>query len=308
MRFLILGAGGLGGYFGGRLIEAGEDVTFLVRPGRAALLAAKGLVVRSPAGELNLPPPPCVDAASVRPKYDVVVLSCKAYDLADAMDAISGAVGPDTAILPLLNGLRHIDALVARFGATRVLGGLCLISAALGSDGAVEHYTPLHRLFFGELDGRRSERVERIGAIFARCNFDSRVSDDILQEMWEKWCTIASLAGITCLMRASVADIVAAGGSELALDLLAECAAIASFNGHPPSETARSRTAVMLTAPGSSMTASMCKDILRGGRVEADHIVSELLRRGDPAASYPLLRIVQLHLLAYEAQQRRLAA
>lgn len=307
MRFLILGAGGLGGYFGGRLIAAGADVSFLVRPGRAALLAARGLVVRSPAGDLALPPPRCVDAATVRPDYDVVVLSCKAYDLADAMDAIAGAVGPDTVILPLLNGLDHIDALLARFGAARVLGGLCQISAALGSDGAVEHYTPLHNLFFGELDGRRSARVARIAEIFAACNFDSRASDDIRQEMWEKWCTIASLAGVTCLMRAAIGDIVEAGGAGFALDLFAECCAIARFNGHAPGDAAQARTVAMLTTPASPMTASMCKDILRGARVEADHIVSALLRRGDPAASYPLLRIVQLHLLAYEAQRRRCA-
>jgi 2-dehydropantoate 2-reductase len=241
------------------------------------------------------------------PEYDVIVVGCKAYDLDSAMDAIEAAVGPRTMILPLLNGLRHLDALAARFGRERLLGGLCQISAALDEQGAVEHFTPLHNLIFGELDGGVSPRVEALAKIFARARFDERLSEEIVQEMWEKWCTIASLAGMTCLMRASVGDIVAAGAAEIALQLFAECRAIASFNGHAPQAPAIERTTAMITASGSPVTASMYKDILRGAPTEADHIVSELLRRGDPAQAYPLLRVVQAHLLAYEAQRKRLA-
>ncbi|MEN3110271.1 2-dehydropantoate 2-reductase [Uliginosibacterium paludis] len=307
MRFLILGAGALGGYFGGRLAEAGEDVTFLLRPRRAAQIAQTGLVIRSPAGELHLPSPQCVQADALTPEYDVVLLGCKAYDLDSAMDAIEPALGPQTMILPLLNGLCHLDVLAARFGHERLLGGLCQISAALDAQGAIEHFTPLHNLIFGELDGGTSPRVEALAAAFARARFDERLSPDIVQEMWEKWCTIASLAGMTCLMRATVGDIVVAGGAEIALQLFAECRAIAAHNGHAPQAQAIERTTAMITASGSPVTASMYKDILRGAPTEADHIVSELLRRGDPAQSYPLLRVVQAHLLAYEAQRKRLA-
>lgn len=308
MRFLILGAGALGGYFGGRLIEAGEDVTFLLRPKRAMQIAQTGLCIHSPAGDFSDPSPQIIQADGVRPEYDVIVITCKAYDLEQSMDAISAAVGPETMILPLLNGLRHIDVLAARFGREHLLGGLCQISAALDAEGAVEHFTPLHNLIFGELDGHFSTRVEQLAAIFGKARFDGRLSTDIVQEMWEKWCTIASLAGITCLMRATIGDIVAAGGSGLALKLFAECCQIAASNGHAPGQSATDRAVDMITAEGSPVTASMYKDIVRGAPTEADHIVSELLRRADQTADHLLLRAVEAHLLSYEVQRKRLAA
>ena len=137
MRFLVVGAGAIGGYFGARLLEAGRDVTFLVRPARAEKLAATGLVVTSPAGDVALPTPPTVLAADLREHFDVVVLSCKAYDLDGAIESFAPAVGPSTAVVPLLNGMRHLDALDARFGADRVLGGSCFISARLGEGGQI---------------------------------------------------------------------------------------------------------------------------------------------------------------------------
>lgn len=308
MRFLILGAGALGGYFGGRLIEAGEDVTFLLRPKRAAQIAQTGLIIRSPAGDFSMPSPQVIQAEGVRPEYDVIVLACKAYDLEQSMEAIAGAVGPETMILPLLNGLRHVDVLSARFGREHLLGGLCQISAALDAEGAVEHFTPMHNLIFGEPDGHFSTRVEQLAVVFGKARFDGRLSTDIIQEMWEKWCMIASLAGITCLMRASVGDIVAAGASGFALKLFAECCAIAAHNGHAPGQPAMDRTIDMITAAGSAMTASMYKDIVREAPTETDHIFSELLRRAAPAVDHPLLRVVEAHLLSYEARRKRLAA
>ena len=135
-KLLFLGAGGVGGYFGGRLIEAGVDVSFLVRPARAASLSAQGLRVSSPHGDLTLPVK-CVTRDSVLPDYDLVILAPKAYDLDDAMDAVAPAVGPATFVLPLLNGLAHLDALDARFGADRVLGGEAHIVATLEADVSV---------------------------------------------------------------------------------------------------------------------------------------------------------------------------
>src|SRR5688572_19463643 len=131
MRFLVVGAGATGGYFGGRLLEVGRDVTFLVRPARAERLAAAGLVITSPAGDVAVLPPPTVLAANLRTPFDVVILACKAYDLEGAIASFAPAVGPNTAVVPLLNGMRHLDALDARFGADRVLGGSCFISAKL---------------------------------------------------------------------------------------------------------------------------------------------------------------------------------
>jgi len=308
MRFLVVGAGAIGGYFGGRLLEAGRDVTFLVRPRRAAQLASTGLALRSRFGDVVLPAPPHLLADALREPFDVVLLSCKAYDLAGAMEAFAPAVGPDTAILPLLNGMRHLDTLDARFGPNRVLGGECLISSALDPDGGVVHLNNNHTLLFGERDGTRSVRAEAIAAAFAGATFDGRLSEAILQEMWEKWVFIATGAGITCLLRAAVGDIVAAGAAELAAALLGECAAVAARQGFPPRQDFLDRTRGTFTTPGSPLTASMLRDIERGAPIEADHILGDLLRRGGAVAAadrHSLLRIAVAHVQAYEARRAR---
>src|SRR5215831_1622292 len=167
MRFLVIGAGATGGYFGGRLLEAGRDVTFLVRPARAERLAATGLTIASPAGDVTLRSPPTVLAAGLRTPYGAVILSCKAYDLDGAIESFAPAVGPDTVVVPLLNGMQHLEVLDARFGADRVLGGSCFISAKLDKSGQIFHVSDIHRLAFGERSGGRSPRVEAIAAAMA---------------------------------------------------------------------------------------------------------------------------------------------
>jgi 2-dehydropantoate 2-reductase len=306
MRILVVGAGAIGGYFGGRLLEAGRDVTFLVRPRRAEQLARTGLSISSPSGNVELTAP-TVLADDLRQPFDLILLSCKAYDLAGAMDSFAPAVGPHTAILPLLNGMRHLDTLEERFGGAAVLGGWCAISATLDAEGRVLHLAPMQSLPFGERDGRISDRVQAIAAAFAGAKFDSRASETILQEMWEKWVFIATAAGITCLMRAPVGDIVAAGAADLATSMLDECAAIATRQGFPPSAAAMQRNRAMFTAVGSGFTASMLRDVERGARTEVDHVLGDLLQRGD-AAPHSLLRIAHAHLLAYEARRVRTQA
>src|SRR3954468_23266364 len=183
MRFLVVGAGATGGYFGGRLLEAGGDVTFLVRPARAERLAAAGLTIASPAGNVTLRAPPTVLAAGLRAPFDAVLLSCKAYDLGGAIESFAPAVGPDTAVLPLLNGMRHLDALDARFGAGRVLGGSCFISANLDEGGRIVHLSDIHRLTFGERAGGRSPRVEAITAAMSGAKFEAVATDDVVLVM-----------------------------------------------------------------------------------------------------------------------------
>ena len=315
MRFLVVGAGALGGYFGGRLIEAGRDVTFLLRPRRAAQIEKTGLVIRSNAGNLHLPNPPHVLADRIDAPYDVVIVGCKAYDLAETMESFAPAVGPDTVILPLLNGMRHIDELAARFGGAKVLGGLCMISATLDDEGTVLHLADLQVLAFGERDGTKSARVDAIASQFAGARFDARATPDILQEMWEKWIFIATVASLTSSMRAPIGDIVGAGGQDVALALFKECSAIATHNGFAPRAGAIERARTMITTAGSSITASMYKDIARGAAIEADHIVGDLLGRtskvaeaADGVASQPsALRTAYVHLKTYEAQRARLA-
>jgi 2-dehydropantoate 2-reductase len=304
MRILVVGAGAIGGYFGGRLKAAGRDVTFLVRARRAGQLAKTGLVIKSPTGDVELPAPPTVAAENLRAPYDVILLSCKAYDLASAIESFAPAVGPNTAILPLLNGMAHIDTLTARFGAKAVLGGQCVISSTLDAEGRVLHLAPMHFLSFGEQDGKKSERAEAILKAFSGAGFDANLSTAIIQEMWEKWAFIATGAGITCLMRAAFGDIVSAGAVNLTTQMYDECCAIAVANGFPPSKATIDRSLGMFTASGSTISASMLRDIERGAPIEADHVVGDLLRRGnktDPA----LLRIAYAHLKAYDARRNR---
>jgi 2-dehydropantoate 2-reductase len=306
MRILVVGAGAIGGYFGGRLLEAGRDVAFLVRPRRAAQLAKTGLVIRSKFGDAALPAPRTIAADALREPFDLILLSCKAYDLKSAIESFAPAVAANTAILPLLNGMGHMDQLNAKFGAGAVLGGQCVISATLDADGRILHLNDTHGLSFGECDSSISVRADAIAATMAGARFDSRLSKAILQEMWEKWVLIATMAGINCLMRAAVGDIVAAGAEHFSLALLDECAAIATAQGFRPSEAMMTRNRTMLTTQGSAFAASMLRDIERGAPIEADHIIGDLLRRGERAqGDYPLLRIADAHLNVYEARRTR---
>ncbi len=306
MRILVVGAGAIGGYFGGRLLEAGRDVTFLVRGPRAEKLAKTGLVIRSQFGDANLPAPKAVTAEALREPFDLILLSCKAYDLAGAIESVAPAVGPNTAILPLLNGMAHMDALAARFGARSVLGGQCQISTTLDDDGCILHLNNFHLLAFGERDGSPSPRIEAIASALSGARFEARLSKSIMLEMWEKWVIIASVAGITCLMRATVGDIVAANATSLSTSLIDECTAIAAANGFAPRPQAVTLVRTLLTAPGSSFAASMLRDIERGAPIEADHIIGDLLARGQAQRQkYPLLSIANAHLKAYEARHAR---
>ncbi|ABE61087.1 ketopantoate reductase [Nitrobacter hamburgensis X14] len=302
MRILVVGAGATGGYFGGRLLNAGQDVTFLVRSRRATELASAGLVVKSPLGDFTLKNPPTVQAGGLSERFDVILLSCKAFDLDDAITSFAPAVGPRTAIIPLLNGMRHLEALDAKFGRERVLGGLCSLAVTLNDKREIVHLAPMQSLGFGERDGGTSDRVRAITEVFASGNCGSQASDDIIQDMWEKWVFLATLAGATCLMRASIGQIVAApGGRDFILSALDEIAGIAKAAGHAPREQFLTRTTAMLTAEGSPLTASMFRDIEAGARVEADQIIGDLITRAEAAKlPVPKLRTIYTHLKAYE--------
>jgi len=305
MRVLVVGAGAIGGYFGGRLLQAGQDVTFLVRPKRAAELAGNGLVIKSPAGDVTLKNPPTVQADSLNEKFDVVLLSCKAFDLDDAMTSFAPAVGPATSIIPLLNGMLHLDVLDGKFGRDRVLGGLCAIAVTLNEKREVMHLAPMQSLGFGERDGKMSDRVRAIAEVFARGNCGAAPSEHVLQDMWEKWVFLASLAAATCLMRSSVGTILAVpGGKDFMLGMLDECSAVAAAEGFAPGGPFFQRTRGILTTEGSPMTASMFRDVKAGLPVEADHVIGDLIARADAAKiPVPKLRTAYIHLKAYEKQR-----
>jgi len=305
MRILVVGAGAIGGYFGGRLLKAGRDVTFLVRPGRAAQLQRTGLVIHSAVGNVSIANPPTVQAEELRETFDLILLSCKAYDLDAAILSIAPAVGPRTRILPLLNGMKHLDALEARFGKEAVLGGQCFISATLDDDGAIHHLNTSHQLTFGERGGGRSPSADAIQKELAGTGFDLTLTENILVEMWEKWIFIATLAGTTCLMRASVGDVVAVDDTGIGVRMFRECAAIASANGFPLREPAVARAEATMSQKGSTLAASMLRDIERGARTEAEQIFGDLLnRRSHDAREGSLLYLAYVHVKAYETRQR----
>lgn len=310
MRILVVGAGATGGYFGARLAEIGRDVTFLVRPARAERLAAEGLRVKSPVGDVHIAAPKTVTADRLAEPFDLVILSAKAYDLDGAVADLRPAVGPDTAVLPILNGMRHLDVLDAAFGAERVLGGTCAIVATLTPTGEIRQMSELHSLTYGERDGTRSQRIAAIEAQMEGVRFQARSSDKVVLEMWEKWVFLATLAGATTLMRAAIGDIVAApGGPAFIEGLLDECQAVAVANGYGSREKVLAGARKTLTAPGAPMTASMLRDIEAGARIEADHIIGDLIERGRKAGvETPILARVFTALKAYENRKAREAA
>jgi 2-dehydropantoate 2-reductase len=303
MRILVVGAGAIGGYFGARLVDVGRDVTFLIRPKRAAQLAG-GLFIRSAKGDLKVAAPKTVTEASLCEPFDLVLLSCKSFDLDSAMDSFAPAMGSASSVLPLLNGMAHIEKLQQRFGAGAVLGGQCQISSTLDEQGRVIHLNDWHTLTFGELDGSRGARVEAVNEVFSGANFEPQLSLTIVQEMWEKWVFIATMAGITCLMRASLGDIGAAGGRDMTLALLEECGTIAGKNGHPLRPDVEERIRKTLTAPGSTLTASMLRDIESHKKTEHEHVLGDLLVRwrGERAT---VLETCLAHMRAYEARRLR---
>lgn len=305
MRILVLGAGAIGGYYGGRLVEGGVDVTFLVRERRRRQLQERGLVVRSGLGDIETPVK-AVLAEDVREPFDLVLLSAKAYDLDSAVAAITPAMGPQSAVLPLLNGINHMAALSGRFGAARVLGGACGIGAVLDPSGEVRHTGTTEWLTFGEVSGERTARCDELAKAFARTKINASVSDNIMQAMWDKFVMLASLATATTLARANVGEILAAPAGEwLMLEALGDCERAAGADGHPPTQKALEATRKMLTMRGSAFTASMMRDLVAGGRTEHDHILGDLVRRAEKrGVQVPLLRVALANLQVNEARRK----
>jgi len=306
MKILVLGAGGIGGYFGGRLAEAGCDVTFLVRQKRREQIQRDGLVVQSPLGDFTVRPK-TVLAEETRPDYDLVLFTCKAYDLDSAMDAIAPATqGGRAVVVPMLNGLAHFEKLDARFGAANVMGGTCHINATLKPDGTIVNGDTLQRLIFGERDRSRSKRAEAFAAELAKTKIDGKLSDDIQQELWEKVVFLSALAANTCLFRGNVREIMAApGGRESMERTLAANIELATREGHAPRPTAIEAAKKRLTDSEGLWSASMMRDMEAGGRVEADHVVGWMLERlRRHGLDDTMMAMAYTHLKTYEARRK----
>ncbi|WP_257388186.1 2-dehydropantoate 2-reductase [Tahibacter caeni] len=303
MRVLILGAGATGAYFGARLIQSGCEVSFLVRPARAERLRLDGLRVQSPHGDFAAAVDTLTSIPAGRP-FDLILLACKAYDLDTALAAIAPAVGADSRVLPLLNGLRHLDVLDLAFGARRVLGGLCHISVTLQPDGSVLHMGQPHRLTFGARGGEPDPRLDALAPALLAAPAEVRRSERIIDAMWEKFAFLATLAAMTCLMRGSIGEIGATpDGFALLRRCYAEACAVAAAAGHPIADPAQADAIAILTAPGSPLKASMLRDLQRGGATECEHIIGDLIARG-AALDLPLLRAAATQLRVYEATRR----
>lgn len=315
VKVLVIGAGGVGGYFGGRLVQSGADVTFLVRERRARHLAEHGLVIKSTLGDAVLSVPTITATDPGRP-FDLILVTCKSYDLESSIEAAMPHMkaGPGL-VLPLLNGMAHIDVLRDRFGKDRVLGGLCGIFATLSPAGEVIQMEGLPpRLSFG----RFKDQIERnvleeparaIERMIGAANFTSKRVEPIEQGLWDKWVVLAAMAGGTCLMRGSIGAIVATDeGKAIMEELLAETSSVAGAAGYAPDEQRLAVGRGILTAQGSDATASMFRDIQNGGATEGDHIIGDLLRRArDFRLATPLLRVANAHLQTYEAERSKAA-
>jgi len=308
VKILVLGAGAVGGYFGGRLAQAGADVTFLVRPKRAEILAKSGLRISSKAaGDLALAPK-CVVAGDVKPVYDVVLFTAKAYDLPSAVQAIAPAMaGGNGYVLPLLNGMSHFELLDARFGREHVLGGVAYIAATLSPDGEIKHLNEFHRVAFGPRHPAQKPVCDALAAAAAGAKSEIKLTETIEQALWDKWVLLATMAGITCLMRAMVGDIVATrSGEKITLALLGEHASVAKAEGFPTSEAMLQNYRGMLTKQGSVFAASMLRDVESGGQAEGDHILGAMLATARRhALATPILEIAATHLEAYAARRQR---
>ena len=313
MKILILGAGAVGGYWGARLHQAGVDTTFMLREKRAEKVRKEGLVVKSPKGDAVVPVKVVTkggpNGAIEGGPYDVVVLACKAYDLDSAMDSIASAVGPNTTIVPMLNGHAHFATLDARFGADKVAGGLARISGMLGPNGEILH-SGASGVSFGERDGKPARpALVDLDAACKKAGIEGGINANINQDLWDKWIMLATIAGMCSSMRGNVGDVMETeDGAAIMLETLAESCKVATAEGHAPSDKVLTGLQTMLTTKGSKAVASILGDMEKGGAAEGKQIVGDMLGRARKhGIAAPNLRYAYAHLQAYEARRARLA-
>lgn len=307
MRVLFIGAGAVGGWFGGRLAQAGHDVTFLLRPGRAAAVRERGLTLRALDGTEATLRVPVVTASELAEHFDVIVVAVKAYGLEGAMRDLAPAVGPDTVIVPLLNGMRHVEALQERFGVARVWGGVCRVMATLGPAGEVLNVGEVQELSYGPLPGADASRAAEVAEALSGGGFSSTLSDDIVQEMWEKWVMLACLGVMCCLMRGTVGEICrTATGTAATEAALAEIVAVAGACGHAPRPESMAWSRGFLLDEESDATSSMYRDLMSGHPTEGEQIVGDLVARArEHGVATPVVAAAAAQLAIYEHTRTR---
>ena len=301
MRLLVIGAGSTGGYLGGRLALAGRDVAFLVRPARAEKLRETGLRIVSPRGDATVQPK-LVTAGEIDGSYDIVLLAVKGFQLDAAIEDMAPAIGPETMILPVLNGMRHMDILGKRFSPHNLIGCALKVATVLGDDGSIIQLNPMQDIVYGEWNGTTSPRIEKLHAFIGASGFDARISPHIQRDMWEKWVLLAAVGGITCLMRGVIGQIEAVpSGAAFASQFLDEVVAVVRAVGTPPTEGFVASVRQQVTAKGSPLASSMYRDLEQHHPVEVEQIIGDLWRLGEKAGiATPLLGAAYAHLSVYQ--------
>lgn len=304
MKILVVGAGATGGYYGGRLAQAGLDVTFLVRERRAAQLRERGLRITG-LGDDEVVEPTLVTAADLDHAYDLVLLTVKATGLEAALDDLAPAVGPGTVVLPVLNGMAHLDSLDARFPEAEVLGGVVRIVATLTDDGDVRVMAPLAQVRVGPRGTTASPSLGAVQDALDVPGIEVQPVPDVLATMWHKWVFIVAAGAVTGLARGPVGPIVAApGGEDFVRAVLAEATAVAEAAGYPVPERETTASLALLTEPGSSFTSSLYRDLVAGRATEAEHLLGDLTRRArELGVATPLVDLALLQMRVAEAQR-----
>jgi len=280
MRIAIVGSGGVGGYFGGRLAAAGTDVTFLARGAHLEALRTRGLQIQSAKGDVHLPRVRATDDPSAIGAVDVVFFAVKLYDTQSALAALPPLIGSDTVVLPLQNGVESVDRLVGAVGQAHAGGGVAYVSAVIAEPGVIRH-TAMDHLIFGEVDGRRSPRLERLLEACGPAGFQATLSSNIAVDIWTKFVRLTVFSGMTAVTRSPIGVIV--NDPELFAMLKAACLealAVARAKGVPVSMDMVEDVARAYQALPPQTKASMLEDLERGRRLELPWLSGAMVRIG----------------------------
>lgn len=281
MRMVIIGAGGVGGYFGARLAAAGEDVSFVARGEHLAAMQARGLQVLSSLGDLRLQPVRATDNPASLGTADLVMIATKLWSTDESIATARPMMGPDSTIVSFQNGVQAEDKLIAAFGRERVLGGVANIAALIETPGVIRHNGSMALLQFGELGGARSPRVEALEAACRRAGIDCRVPDDILRAIWEKFVFLASMSAMTSLTRLPVGPLREDPDTRaLMRQMCEEVVAVGRARGIAFGPEAADTILARLDALPPGMVASMQGDLLRGNRLELPWLSGDVVRMG----------------------------
>ena len=281
MRVAVFGVGGVGGYFGGRLAEAGHDVFLIARGAHRQAIETSGLRIESPKGDVVVHPAAVTDAPATVGPVELVIVGVKAGQLDEAATAMRPLVGPDTTVLPLLNGVEAPARLAAVLGPERVLGGFCRVLAEIAAPGLIRHSGLEPTIVLGEMDNRRSDRVERIRDTLVAAGIATEIRDDVQVAMWEKFMLIATWSGIGAATRASIGVWRSLPGTRAMAEAgLREVVAVAQARGVPLAhERVESTLSAWDVAPAAG-TASMQRDIMEGRPSELDAQSGAVVRLG----------------------------